>query len=766
LPPTNSVFGRPGKPRSHRLYVVEPALSTVKFQDPLRPKKTAMLVEVRSGGCHTVFPPSIHESGEEIAWDRDADPLAIGGEVLLACVRRLAAAALLARYWPPSGARHDCALALAGTLLSRDWTIDETTRFVGAIARAAGDGEAGDRVAAVATTDARLRGGQPATGLPTLKTFLDERVVARARDWLHLDHADRKAISAQDEPRAAPHRPYISISSRHMHEITNDALAALERANDPPSFYNRGGPLVRLRHEDGRTWSEVLHPDALRGELDRAAWFVKKEGVFLTPARPPADVVRDILALAQLPFPKLQGISHTPVLTENGMLVETGYDPASGLYLSLTGLEGLRTDLPLDRARHLLLVEMLGDFPFVDASDWAHALAMVLLPFVRPAVAGPTPIGLISAPDRGTGKGLFAECVSRLALGRAAEVMADTGDEAETRKRITALLLEGHSIIQLDNLTELRSTKLAAAITAESWMDRVLGSTKIVHMPQRAVWIATANNPAISNELVRRIIEARLDAGVERPEERTGWRHPDLLGRVSDNRSLLVSACLSLVQGWVNAGRPAGHTAHPLGRFEKWTAIMGGILEVARVPGFLDGRHRLHAQADAETQEWLAFVHIWHEGYGGAPVVAKDLLALAVTHDLLIDLRAGRGQLGAQQRLGHALGQRVDRVFGQWRVRKAGEGSTGNNAYRLESMARKTPETPKTPPATHEQPAPAGGVFVDGNARTPPLDPKTPPENGHLPGVEPGVSGVFGVSGRSVENADREDETGAQTRLL
>ncbi len=198
------------------------------------------------------------------------------------------------------------------------------------------------------------------------------------------------------------------------------------------------------------------------------------------------------------------------------------------------------------------------------------------------------------------------------------------------------------------------------------------------------------------------------------------------------------------------AGRGAacGHNGYTLGRFEKWAALMGGILEVAGIPSFLEGRERLHAQADAETEDWTAFVTAWYGACGGASVVAKDLLRLAVDNDLLIDLRAGRNQLAAQQRLGHALRGRVDRVFACWRIRKSGEGATGNTAYRLQLMGDKTPETPKTPSATHETALEVGGVLAHSGGVLPASSPKTPPVNGHAAGTNPGVSGVFGVSDR------------------
>ncbi len=60
LPPTPAVFGRPGKPRSHRIYRVSAPVATKKHPS----KSAGMLVELRSTGCQTVAPGSTHESGE------------------------------------------------------------------------------------------------------------------------------------------------------------------------------------------------------------------------------------------------------------------------------------------------------------------------------------------------------------------------------------------------------------------------------------------------------------------------------------------------------------------------------------------------------------------------------------------------------------------------------------------------------------------------------------------------------------------------------
>lgn len=87
LPPTPAEFGRPGKPRSHRLYRATRPVATKKHKS----KSAGMLVELRSTGTQTVFPPSVHESGEAITWETEGlEPASIDPDELLAAVQRLA----------------------------------------------------------------------------------------------------------------------------------------------------------------------------------------------------------------------------------------------------------------------------------------------------------------------------------------------------------------------------------------------------------------------------------------------------------------------------------------------------------------------------------------------------------------------------------------------------------------------------------------------------------------------------------------------------
>ena len=87
LPPTPLVFGRAGKPKSHYLYKVSRPCASKRFAS----RSAGMIVELRSTGLQTVFPPSTHESGEVIQWlDQSQEPAEIDPEDLLDTVRSLA----------------------------------------------------------------------------------------------------------------------------------------------------------------------------------------------------------------------------------------------------------------------------------------------------------------------------------------------------------------------------------------------------------------------------------------------------------------------------------------------------------------------------------------------------------------------------------------------------------------------------------------------------------------------------------------------------
>lgn len=62
-----------------------------------------------------MIPPGTHASGEDIAWEREADPLEIEPTNLKKAVAYVAICALPVKHWPQEqGARHESRFDLGG----------------------------------------------------------------------------------------------------------------------------------------------------------------------------------------------------------------------------------------------------------------------------------------------------------------------------------------------------------------------------------------------------------------------------------------------------------------------------------------------------------------------------------------------------------------------------------------------------------------------------------------------------------------------------
>ena len=194
----------------------------------------------------------------------------------------------------------------------------------------------------------------------------------------------------------------------------------------------------------------------------------------------------------------------------------TYYAPTQGLVIPQVPLAPSKADV--ECARRLILEELLVDFPFTSQSEIAHAVALLLLPFIREVIDGPTPLHLIEAPTPGSGKGLLTWVLTYLFIGNFVALMTEGRDEDEWRKRITAKLRRGPSVIIIDNLRRrLDSAAVASALTSLIWEDRLLGQSETLNLPIRAAWIVNGNNPALSAEMSRRAVRIRLDPKHDRP---------------------------------------------------------------------------------------------------------------------------------------------------------------------------------------------------------------------------------------------------------
>ncbi len=197
LPPTELRHGRAASRNSHRWYAIDGDLgSTCQFRDPTKQEgdDKTMLIEYRSTGAQTVVPPSVHPSGEALSWDEFGVPTAVAAGSLQQAVRQVAAVALIARHWPNQGGRNDAAMALSGGLLRGGMNDDAAERFVQAVADAAGDEEADERVKAVHSSRKKIDACESVTGWPSLSKLIGDVVAKRAFEWLQEAEIIRAAV--------------------------------------------------------------------------------------------------------------------------------------------------------------------------------------------------------------------------------------------------------------------------------------------------------------------------------------------------------------------------------------------------------------------------------------------------------------------------------------------------------------------------------------------------------------------------------------------
>ena len=166
-------------------------------------------------------------------------------------------------------------------------------------------------------------------------------------------------------------------------------------------------------------------------------------------------------------------------------------------------------------------------------------------------------------------------------------------------KKLTALLMSGTTMITIDNVEgTLRSPILSKILTSDYHNRRILGLSKMMLVPQRAIWIANGNNIHLGGDMPRRCYRIRLATKVSEPWKLEDFTYPDLLKTVQNRRGEIIAALLTLVRGWFAAGQPKPRKSlRKLGTFTQWVEVTGGILAFAGIEGFLE-KSRRYAQGD------------------------------------------------------------------------------------------------------------------------------------------------------------------------
>ena len=437
-----------------------------------------------------------------------------------------------------------------------------------------------------------------------------------------------------------------------------------------PILYRVDGQIAHIVAPPGEMPRlEMYSRDHLTARLTECStWYVEtRQG--RRPAFPSARIVGSLAATLPMNLPACAGVRYSPLLSEDAttLVTQPGYSDITQAYHVIpTEFAAEFVGMTLQEATGHIQT-LVDEFPWVDTSDYAGFVAMLLTPLTRPAY-DLAPITIITKPSSRTGATLLAKVASTITTGaHAVEAQIGKGDDDEARKALSSAITssQNRGVILLDNLDiKLAHPVLANLLTAEQWSTRRLGSnTGHIYMtPRSYALIATGNNVQIDGDILGRAQPIRLDARVEKPGDRT-FDIEDLPRHTHQHRPTLLAAACRLILSWIDAGYPPAPRIRGLGGFEMWRDMHAGILAHAQIPGFLANLTRF-AETQTEADSPVALLELWWDTHQRNPVSVATLMTIADPEDseTLLSI-SGSTPKARETSAGKALNRLKDKVY-------------------------------------------------------------------------------------------------------
>jgi putative DNA primase/helicase len=512
------------------------------------------------------------------------------------------------------------------------------------------------------------------------------------------DFAEAARRRRAETAPAPDDRPAIDIIPGQLSKCTAQAIRALRDART--DIYDRGGQLVRpvrvaepepldgVRRAVGALMLRPVEPQWLRLRLaEVAAWrkWDARTGS-LRPADPPPDIARTIVAAPdEGRWPYLRAIVRHPVLLPSGrQLTAQGYDAGSGILIDAPGDWPPLPDNPTREDAQVAveaIQHLLRFFPWSSDADCAVALSLILTGLASP-ILDAVPGHAVDAPAAGTGKTILVNAAAIVITGAEAATLDFGQDPEEAAKRLDSALLAGDPMVCLDNIeAPLEGAALCQTITQAVRRLRLLGSNAMVTVPCNTFITATGNNVCPRGDIVRRMLLCRLDAGLERPEEREIPQ--DLLAEFKQSRREIVRCAQTIMLAYIRADRPKLGLA-PIGSFGEWSDLVRAPLVWAGTADPVTTIARARAD-DPSVQALGAVLSAWFDACRSEPVTVASLIGLAEARAenaspelkealALVALRGGKLD---GNRFGHWLRRNCDCRAGGLVLVKTGEAGMG-----------------------------------------------------------------------------------------
>jgi hypothetical protein len=508
----------------------------------------------------------------------------------------------------------------------------------------------------------------------------------------------KQILSSSEEAKQKEHSGEASqiVVNRHVSEVVNDVVTELKglKVNGHPAIYQRGeGLLVELSKDDYKL-HERSKTDTLKAFLHdvlRPVTQSFKEGEEQYKPATFNTNHASLLLRRSGEFPSIKSVSDVPLVLPDGtILLEPGYYPEHGYFLNTAGI---RINLmPVDTALKLFL-DAFNEFSYQNPkAGFTVTLALILQPFLLPYIDDLTPIYAILGSRRagsGTGKGYLIDLAYRVHKGKPYThdgSMAATDEEMG--KVLFSALSEGVSHIIFDDIEHLKHRSLMAAVTSRFFKGRILGVSQRHEVSTGVTWVVTGNAPDIQRDFYRRMIPIHMGVGKARAWERQ-YSNPDIHREILENRNLYLSAAMSIIKHWLDIGQPLSKKT--IRGFDRWSAVMGGILESLGLPHLLEARDGLDQLIEVDNSDLDLLIDFWAKSdLVGEAVRAKSLLSLARRANVFTELWDNKSEEAGAAAIAKYIKPFTNDVFGNHYLRRKFDSDAKTYKYHLEAVRERT----------------------------------------------------------------------------
>ena len=327
---------------------------------------------------------------------------------------------------------------------------------------------------------------------------------------------------------------------------------------------------------------------------------------------PPQQFVALLLSSSPVraALPTISVYATRPIFDAEFILQGPGWHPETGVLVHGPDVEPMPHEPPgpgtpaLDRLPPRLRA-LMTNFCFRSPADVVAAVAAMITGLLanRFAAVGKA-IVLIDGNQPGLGKTLLARVIGIILDGGDPRAIHFTLDDEELAKRLCATIRDGTaSVVLIDNAKlkaggVVSSPVLEANSMAPVISLRILGQSANFVRPNDLTWFLTMNDTKTSPDLLSRGLPIRLRyEGDPRHREFAG---AEPIAFANAHRAELLGELAGMVVRWNLAGRPAGAKRH---RCDEWARTIGGILEVAGLPEFLDNLDEAAASFNSVLDE-------------------------------------------------------------------------------------------------------------------------------------------------------------------